>query len=181
MVDIKSAYRSVNISVGHRTFQGFCWEHDGRESIFTDNCLSFGLRCAPSIFTRLTEFMVRCMAWRGYHQVYGYIDDFLVVGFTLEECNEGLHQLLQLLRVLGFYVSWDKIDSPSQVIKYLGSNIDTCLMELSLPVHKLSRVKDLVKAFQGYTHANKRQILVLAGFLSHCSQVVRGGVLEACY
>lgn len=107
--------------------------------------------------------------------MYGYIDDFLVMGSTLEECNHGLHNLLELLRSLGFYISWDKLCSPSRMMKYLGINIDTCAVELSLPADKLVKVRGLVGAFLGYTHANKRQILALAGYLAHCSQVVRGG------
>lgn len=119
VVDIKSAYRSINISAAHRKFQGFRWQVGGQMEYFTDNCLSFGLRCAPSIFTRFTEFIVRCMSRRGFKHVYGYIDDFLVVGSTLEECNQGLVELSMLLRSLGFYVSWEKIEPPSQVTKYL--------------------------------------------------------------
>lgn len=70
VVDIKAAYRSINISAAHRTFQGFRWEHEGQVEYFTDNCLSFGLRCAPTIFTRFTQFIVRCMARKGFKRIY---------------------------------------------------------------------------------------------------------------
>lgn len=175
VVDIKAAYRSINFSMAHRQFQGFKWYHAGSPAYFTDNCLSFGLRCAPAIFTRFTEFIVRRMQARGFPRVYGYIDDFLVMGTTLEECNKGLLCLLSLLRNLGFYVSWDKVKLPAQVVKYLGIEVDTCKLELRLPCDKLAKAKGLVEQFMGFTHANKCQILSLAGYLSHCSQVVRGG------
>lgn len=49
------------------------------------------------------------------------------------------------------------------------------MLELRLPDEKLSKVGHLVEQFSGFTHANKCQILSLARYLFHCSQVVRGG------
>lgn len=70
-----------------------------------------------------------------------------MVGSTIEECNKGLETLLSLLRSLGFYISWGKIEPPSQITKYLGININTVKMELSLPESKLSKVQDLVGVY----------------------------------
>lgn len=175
VLDIKSAYRSVNVAVAHRQFQGFCWDIEDQESMFTDNCLCFGLSCAPFIFTQLTEFIIRCMNRRGFERVFGYIDDFLIIGQTREECQHGLDELICLLRSLGFYISWDKLILPAQKVRYLGIMIDSTNMELSLPQNKLVQLKELVRQFLDRTHANKRQILSLAGLLSHCTKVVRGG------
>lgn len=58
VVDIKAAYRSVNINPNHRKYQGFVWDLDGEDRFYTDNCICFGLRSAPYIFTQLTEFLV---------------------------------------------------------------------------------------------------------------------------
>lgn len=113
VVDIRSAYRSVNVCADHRRFQGFLWEYEGRDRFFTDNCLCFGLRCAPYVFTQITEFLIRCMNKQGFHRVYGYIDDFLIIGSSQEECAEGLRVFLDLLDNLGFLVAWDKLERPS--------------------------------------------------------------------
>ena len=80
VVDIKSAYRSVNIYLPQRTFQGFVWNFKGQDNYYIDNCLCFGLKCAPFIFSQLTSFVVRCMRHMGYMTVFGYLDEFLVVG-----------------------------------------------------------------------------------------------------
>ena len=58
-VDIKSAYRIVDVCRIDRQFRGFIWEHEGQPRFFQDNCLCFGLGCAPFIYTQLTEFVVR--------------------------------------------------------------------------------------------------------------------------
>lgn len=125
VIDIQSAYCSVNVCPAHREFQGFCWDYNGNSRYFTDNCLCFGLRCAPFIFTQITEFLLRCMNRRGYSRVFGYIDDFLIIGASREECQHGLEVFLRLLRELGFNIAWEKLEEPSQVVKYLGVIIDT--------------------------------------------------------
>ena len=87
VLDIKSAYRSVAVRPEDRQKQGFVWEIDGKNQFFVDCELAFGLKCAPYIFTKLTEFVLRCMDRRGIQGVYGYLDDFLVMGYTQEECR----------------------------------------------------------------------------------------------
>ena len=72
VVDIQSAYRSVNIFPDHRTCQGFRWNVDGQDRWFEDNCLSFGLKCAAFIFSRVSEFVVRAMNRRGHSRVFSY-------------------------------------------------------------------------------------------------------------
>ena len=161
MVDIKAVYRSVNVNPLHRQFQGLVWNIDGENCYMQDNCLSFGLKCAPWIFSRLSEFVVRCMARRGYHQVFSYLDDFLVVGDTRHSCQEGLNSLPKLLRELGFYIAWKKVVRPSQLVTYLGIQLDSVLMEISLPEAKLRKVRDIVQDFKSMDKCTKRHLKVL--------------------
>lgn len=113
VIDIKATYPSVNINSNHRRFQGFAWNLHGEDRFYTDNCICFGLRSAPYIFTQLTEFLVRCMKKRGFSCVYGYIDDFLIIGADdKSECARSLKLCLELLHQVGFYVSWEKLESP---------------------------------------------------------------------
>ena len=175
VLDLKAAYRSVHIAPQDRTHQGFMWNWDGQERYFLDNRLCFGLKCAPYIFSRLTEFIVRSMGRRGGQGVFGYLDDFLVVADSREECLSKLYMLIALLRNLGFGIAWDKIISPSQSVVYLGIEIDSVNLEFRLPTRKVDRLKSLVAEFQHKTKATKKELQVLAGHLAHASTVVRGG------
>lgn len=65
-VDILSAYHSVAISPLDWDYQGISWKVKGQQTFLFDTRLSFGLRCAPYIFTEIGEFVVRCMARKGY-------------------------------------------------------------------------------------------------------------------
>ena len=175
VLDLKSAYRSVHIAPEHRTCQGFCWKIDGEDRYLVDNCLCFGLKCAPYIFSQLTDFIVRSMERRGFLGTFGYLDDFLIVGNSREDCDQKLSSLIRLLRYLGFDIAWEKLISPSQIVTYLGIEVDSVEMEFRLPEKKLIKTRSLVSEFKGKTHATKKELQVLAGHLSHASTVVKGG------
>ena len=177
VLDIKAAYRSVNINPNHKEFQGFQWPLNGTATYFTDNCLCFGLRCAPWIFTQLTEFIIRGMKARGFASCFGYLDDFLVMGQTYSECNRALNVLSEFLSFLGFELALEKVVKPSQSVKYLGLLIDSVKMELSLPPDKLKKLYDLVLRFssENKTRATKHELDSLCGVIAHASKVVRGG------
>ena len=91
IVDIESAWRWIPVFSPHRELQGFRWmfgTHDSTKyNDFVDNRLYFGLSCAPFIFNRISNaIIVRMMARRGFRAVVNYLDDFLIIGSTQEEC-----------------------------------------------------------------------------------------------
>ena len=77
-VDVSSAYRSVSIREDNWPYQGISWPIDGVSVHLYDVRLSFGLRCAPFIFTEISNFIVRTMSRLGFPYVANYLDDFLV-------------------------------------------------------------------------------------------------------
>ena len=174
-VDISAVYRSVPILPDHWTYQAINWELNGDLCDLFDTHLCFGLRCAPYIFTMISDFISRTMSRLGYKHVINYIDDFLVYGSTYQECQETQTVLIHLLGQLGFYVSWKKCTSPSRRIKYLGIIFYSVTMELSVPEDKLLKLSQEMSFFRDRTRASKRQIQKLCGILSHCSKVIRGG------
>ena len=114
---------------------------------FVDNRLCFGVSCAPAIFNRLSNAVVRMMARRGFHSIVNYLDDFLIVGKTKAECQQGLLALIRLLHSLGFNVSWKKVVAPCQRVTFLGIELDSTTMSLRLPSDKLDRLNSLIAYF----------------------------------
>lgn len=154
VLDIKSAYRSVNVFPEHTKFQGFSWRTKNQTKYFTDNCLSFGLKCSPFIFSMLTDFVIRSMRRRGFRNVFGYLDDYIIIGESLQECLFVRQVLIKLLRNLGFHLSYAKLLGPSKNITFLGINIDSTTMELSLPPSKVDDLTTYIKGFQNKTKTN---------------------------
>ena len=87
--------------------------------------MSFGLACAPWLFTQLGDFVVRCINRRGVSRVSNYIDDFTVLGASHQECVDKMITLISVLRRVGFDMKWEKVLGPAQVITCLGIQVDS--------------------------------------------------------
>ena len=85
VVDISSAYRSVNVFSGHTRFQGLRWDFGNGPEVLRDNRLCFGLRSAPNIFNSLSNFIVEIAKSRGAPRIINYLDDFLVIADSEEQ------------------------------------------------------------------------------------------------
>jgi len=174
-VDITAAYRAVAIHPSSYAAAGLCWKINGVDTVLIDKRLMFGARPSPNCFHRISQFIKRRMIHRGYDRIVAYQDDFLVIGSTIEQCQEAWETLMCLIRELGFNVNMDKVVAPTQVITFLGIELNSILMEISLPIDKLVKYRQYIRQFLGKTRASKRQLQSLAGKLNHAAKVVKGG------
>lgn len=174
-VDISAAYRSILVHPSQWKYQGISWDIDGIKTYLLDTHLCFGLRCAPYLFTQISNFVIRCLKRRGFSNCTSYLDDFLVTGDTEEECRLAQQNLISILRSLGFFIAWDKCVSPTQSITYLGVSLNTIDMSVKIPPAKMQKLRDEIKFFSGKKRATVKQIQRLCGILAHCSKVIKGG------
>lgn len=176
-IDIKDAYRAVQIHPDHRTLQGLRWLFNGNtsETYLMDGRLCMGLSSSPYIFTRLSNFIVRCAGRDGVSRVINYLDDFCIIGRTEDETTCCQQRLLAILRRLGFFISFKKLISPSKKIRFLGIDVNSETLELTLPDDKLLKLRQTLNLFLGRKKATRRELERLAGYLAHCAKVTRGG------
>ena len=175
VVDISSAYRSVNVYSDHAKFQGFIWNFGEDDVTMLDHRLCFGLHCAPNIFDSLSFFIVKIANSCGATRVVNYLDDFLIIGSSPEECLAHRDIVTSTIALLGFGVSWKKVTQPSTLTTFLGITIDSVNMELSLPQEKVDKLKSTIARLVSKGSATKRELECVGGLVSHCSYVVRGG------
>ena len=175
VVDISSAYRAVSIRADHATFQGLTWDFGAGKVCLQDNRLCFGLKCAPNIFDSLSRFIVAISHARGAPRVINYLDDFLVLGASADLCLAARDIVTSTITLLGFQVSWKKVSDPNPVTTFLGITIDSLEMELSLPMEKVTKLKNLISTVLDRGRTSKRELECLGGLVSYCSYVVRGG------
>ena len=64
---------------------------------------------------------------------------------------------------------------PSTLTTFLGINIDSVGMELSLPMGKVDKLRDLTTTILDRGHSTKNELECLEGLVSYCLYVVRGG------
>ena len=145
-IDLRHAYRSVPIHPSNYPATGLKWTFSGdsRPTYMYDTRLCFGGRRSPGIFHRLTQSVRRMMCRKGFDDIVVYLDDFLIVSQSKEECELAFTTLRELLLDLGFEISPSKVVPPCQQLTFLGIVFDTQAMELSLPPDKLKETKDLV-------------------------------------
>ena len=111
--DPRHADRSVPIHSANYQATGCKWRFTGDDfNTFSLTRLPFGAKCAPEIFHRLTQAVRRMMAKRGYHDIIVYLDNFLVIGATFEDCKQKYDVLLSLLQDHVFTISWRKLVPP---------------------------------------------------------------------
>lgn len=175
VVDIKNAYRSVPINPSHSKYQGFRWDLDGVEHYYVDRRMCFGLKCGPYYFNLLSEFVHDVLVSTFQLRLVNYLDDFLVIGSSFDECQSAQNKVIQFLHFLGLQISWSKVTPPSQVTTYLGIEIDSVRMELRLPVGKIEKLRVALDKFSVKKSASKHQLEQLCGLLAHCATVVKGG------
>jgi hypothetical protein len=104
-----------------------------------------------------------------------YLDDFLICEKSKERCILALNTLMQLLRELGFAISYKKVEMPTQKLCFLGINICTSSFTLELPEDKVSAFREILHSFGQRKRATLRQLQEVAGKLNWASQVVLGG------
>lgn len=175
-VDLKNAYRSVRIHESNFSLTGLHWKFEGDTdyTYFYDTKLPFGSAKSPYIFQTLSSAV--CTIMKLFNVVViAYLDDFLVIDESYDDCSAALKKLLQVLRLLGFHINYSKIEGPSQRLVFLGVLIDTVDMTLSLPNEKLIDFHKLLQSFSVKKRASKRQLESLIGSLNWASQVIQGG------
>lgn len=141
-----------------------------------DTKLPFGARLAPSIFSRISGSVKRMFERKNINaSVIVYLDDFLIVAATFEDCLQALSILITLIRRLGLNVCWKKVVDPCQRIVFLGVELDSLEMCSRLPMDKLVQLRETLAKFSRLKRASKRQMQSLAGKLNWAAAVVRGG------
>ena len=176
-VDLESAYRSVRIHPDDYNATGIKFKFPGNatSTYMYDTRLPFGAPKSPGIFNRITQAVKRMMFRKGYDLMIVYLDDWLILGPDKDSCKLALNELLNLLRDLGFSISYNKVFPPTTSLVCLGIFIDSMEVTISLPSEKVGELEALISHFANSKQSTKRQLQSLAGKLNWACQVVRGG------
>ena len=169
-VDLKSAFRQVAVRQEDYGLLGFKW----KDAYYYRRVLPFGSRSSPAIFASYAE----AIAWIGKKvcgkgHIIAYLDDFLLIAKGKEECEEMVQRFRRLLNELGVEENVPKHIPPSQVVIYLGIELDAVKMEARLDKNRLSELKSLIKEWSGKSSATKLQLQSLIGKFSFASRCVQ--------
>ena len=85
--------------------------------------------------------------WKRGIKIIVCLDDFLILGSSVEESKANTQLTLDLLQWLGFTINWEKSAlAPTQSLTFPGLSIDSQTMLLSLPEKKILNIKNKCKS-----------------------------------
>lgn len=128
-IDLNDAYLSVHVHESPRKYLCFQW----RDETFAFLSLAFGLNTAPRVFTELLKPVAAYLRKIGIRLII-YLDNFLILGSSLEESRANTQLILDLLQQLGFAINWENsVLDPTQSLTSLGFSINLLTRSFSLP------------------------------------------------
>jgi len=171
-IDVKSAYRLVPVHADDHHCLGMMW----RGKYYYDSVLVFGLASACQQWERVAT----AIHWIAEHHLklkllVHYIDDYLLISVGSKLAQLQLEALLKLFDMLGVPISLEKLEGPTTVIPFLGIQIDTCSMTVSLDPTRLLYVQSLLFDWMKMEKASIKELQSLTGTLSFCCKVIRAG------
>ena len=167
-LDLKDAFLSIPIHEDHKKVLRFRW----RDTLYEFQCLPFGLTSAPRIFTKVMKPVMAVLRKRGIRCMI-FIDDILLLSPSRAELVQITEETMLLLQHLGFLLSLEKsVLHPVQRITYLGFNLDSVHMTLSLPEVKLELLLQECSRALSQSHLSVRSLARLIGRMSAASQAI---------
>ena len=176
-LDLCHAYRVVRLHPSNYSATGlkFTFPGDSYCTYMYDSRLPFGAKRSPEIFNSLTQAVRVMMKNKGIPGLVAYLDDFLIVTPSFDQTRDALLVLVKLLRKLGFWINYNKIEGPSQRLTFLGIILDTNTMKLELPYSKLKDLYHELTTLLQKSKVSKRTLQRIAGKLNWATQCVYGG------
>lgn len=156
------AYWIVPVHLDDHHLLGFWWDN----KVFIDIALHFGLRLAPKIFSAVADALVWILHSNGVTHQLHYLDDFLLLGVLKSpQCAEALAITYHTCSKVGVAIAAHKTEGPSCRLTFLGIQIHSIGMEVSLPADKLARTIATVQSWTRKKAASKRELQSLIGTL----------------
>ena len=126
VLDLKDAFFCIPLAPRSQEIFAFEWNdpEEGLVGQFTWTRLPQGFKNSPTIFNEALSKDLQ--AFRSTHPsivLLQYVDDILIAAADEEECKKATLDLLQDLQRMGYRVSAKKAQIVTQVVSYLGYNL----------------------------------------------------------
>jgi hypothetical protein len=138
--DLSSGYFHLKVFEGHHTLLGIRWQfRSGEEVMFVWKCTFLGISHLVFWFTKMLLPHKTYLQRHGI-QVFCYLDDFLILGLSREDCKRKRDFARRAWLLAGWVENMSKSTEPSQVCTYLGLTIDSIQMRVFVPPEKKDRI-----------------------------------------
>ena len=115
---------------------------------YVDLYLPFGLRSAPFLFNQLSDALEWVLNHSyGLKHILHILDNFFFAEPRRLKCLSSFSTLLRFLMSVHAPVVASKTLGPSQVLEFMGIELDSTRMEARLTEDKVQRTRDLLTSF----------------------------------
>lgn len=166
--DVSRAYKNFRSDPLDWPLLSFCW--GGR--FYCDVSMPFGARASSCHMQRVANAIVRMLRDQGVVSKM-YIDDLILVSPTKEKAMQDLEIAQRLLRQLGLPEAPDKVQAPSTNVTWLGVQIDSVSMTISVPHQKLEEIKSCVQKASKLRSMSKKHLQSIIGKVIHVAKCIR--------
>lgn len=167
-LDLLDAYFHIPIHTRHRQYLPFTVA--GRHYQF--KVLPFGLRSAPRVFTNCMAPVATHLRQRS-HQIYPYLDDWLIKGASFRTAQKALMCCMSLFRRLGLRINREKSSlSPAQSLQSLRARLQTQEAKAYPSEERTQKIKELADRLRGKRSTSVRTYKSLLGMISSCIPLV---------
>lgn len=146
----------------------FVFSFDSKLYRFTR--MPFGLATAPRVCTQLLSVVAHAIR-RRIRRIVAYLDDFLLIACSAEELSLALSSAQEEFAAFGLVVNQSKTEGPSQVITFLGMELNSLSCSLSCPSSRLAELRSITESNLSLHLIRRRHIESLIGkfsFAAHC-------------
>ena len=171
--DIESAFRLLPVHPSDFHLLGMKLDN----LYYVDKALPMGASCSPALFETFSTFLEWVVKKEiGIDSICHYADDFLLVSSNSRlSCSHALLKFKEICHRLGVPLAEDKTVGPTSNIVFLGLQIDSELMTISIPLVKITAIIDKIKDALKMSKITLRQIQSLIGSLSFVCKAISPG------
>ena len=169
--DLKSAFRQVPLRVQDFALFGVAFQR----KFYVDRNMCFGLRTSCRIFEEIAHALQWILESRTQVPAAHYLDDFLQVHIVRSISLSLVYTFYDICKEVNLPVAEDKTLWPSQVMSYLGNEIDTILMIIRVPPDKIAETRILIAAILASKTVTVKKIASVAGLLNFFTRAVLPG------
>ena len=136
--DLLNAFRILPLSRKSWKWLLMKAEHPGtgETRYFFDKCLPFGSSISCSHFQRFSnaiKYLVEKLGKGAVKKIINYLDDFLFIGRTIDECNELINSFMEICKRLNIPVAKEKTAFGDSQVVFLGILLDGEHFVLAIP------------------------------------------------
>ena len=167
--DIKAAYRTQPVRPEDWQLQGIKW----KGKYYIDTRMSFGCRSSVDQWLRISSALSHALTRWGVHNLT-YIDDFIFIAATKEECEESVRKFKALCKDWNVILKEEKDAAPAQKMTALGIEYDLIKMTRRITDKRREDIRaDLIEARTNNARRHWEHLVGVLWFVSPCVKAAK--------